>query len=171
MCSLVAGARGRDHLPMQILAGSDQLTDLNGRTDEIQSSRFTDLARAVGDCHHRLADLNRQTSAIMTSLPGPPAARSVLLTMLGEYVLPLRDGVWQETLIAALGVLDYKTHAARQALAVGEKARHALAPRELGRERYRLPSVSPSPSRDFRRPTDQSELQRATTPRLPQDLF
>ena len=47
---------------------------------------------------------------------GPPAARSMLLTMLGEYVLPLRDGVWQETLIAALGSLDYKTHAARQAL-------------------------------------------------------
>jgi phenylacetic acid degradation operon negative regulatory protein len=48
---------------------------------------------------------------------GAPAARSMLLTMLGEYVLPLRDGVWQETLIAALNSLDYKTHAARQALA------------------------------------------------------
>ena len=32
---------------------------------------------------------------------GAPAARSVLLTMLGEYVLPLEDAVWQETLIAA----------------------------------------------------------------------
>jgi phenylacetic acid degradation operon negative regulatory protein len=48
---------------------------------------------------------------------GAPAARSMLLTMLGEYVLPLRDGVWQETLIAALNSLGYKTHAARQALA------------------------------------------------------
>jgi phenylacetic acid degradation operon negative regulatory protein len=48
---------------------------------------------------------------------GPPAARSMLLTVLGEYVLPAEDGVWQETLIAALGSLDYKTHAARQALA------------------------------------------------------
>ena len=48
---------------------------------------------------------------------GPPAARSVLLTVLGEYVLPLGEGVWQEALIAALGTLDYKTHAARQALA------------------------------------------------------
>jgi phenylacetic acid degradation operon negative regulatory protein len=48
---------------------------------------------------------------------GAPAARSVLLTMLGEYVLPARDGVWQETLIGALGTLDYKTQAARQALA------------------------------------------------------
>ena len=48
---------------------------------------------------------------------GAPAARSVLLTTLGEYVLAGRDGVWQETLIAALGALGYKTQAARQALA------------------------------------------------------
>jgi phenylacetic acid degradation operon negative regulatory protein len=48
---------------------------------------------------------------------GAPAARSVLLTVLGEYVLAARDGVWQETLINALGTLDHKTQAARQALA------------------------------------------------------
>jgi phenylacetic acid degradation operon negative regulatory protein len=48
---------------------------------------------------------------------GAPAARSVLLTMLGEYVLPASGGAWQETLIAALGTLGHKTHAARQALA------------------------------------------------------
>jgi len=41
----------------------------------------------------------------------------VLLTLLGEFVLPRPDGVWQETLIRALGTLDYKTQAARQALA------------------------------------------------------
>jgi phenylacetic acid degradation operon negative regulatory protein len=48
---------------------------------------------------------------------GAPAARSVLLTILGEYVLPRQGGVWQETLIAALEAIDIKTHAARQALA------------------------------------------------------
>jgi phenylacetic acid degradation operon negative regulatory protein len=48
---------------------------------------------------------------------GAPAARSALLTLLGEYVLPAPDGVWQETLVAALGAMGYKTHAARQALA------------------------------------------------------
>jgi phenylacetic acid degradation operon negative regulatory protein len=48
---------------------------------------------------------------------GAPAARSVLLTVLGEYVLPASGGAWQETLIGALGTLGYKTHAARQALA------------------------------------------------------
>ena len=48
---------------------------------------------------------------------GAPAARSILLTVLGEYVLPLRDGVWQETLVGALRVLGYKEQAARQAIA------------------------------------------------------
>jgi len=48
---------------------------------------------------------------------GPPAARSMLLTVLGEYVLPMSGGVWQETLISALNTLGYKTQAARQALA------------------------------------------------------
>ena len=48
---------------------------------------------------------------------GAPAARSVLLTLLGEFVLPTPKGVWQETLINALCTLDYKTQAARQALA------------------------------------------------------
>ena len=41
----------------------------------------------------------------------------MLLTVLGEYVLPAEDGVWQETLISALSTLGYKTQAARQALA------------------------------------------------------
>jgi phenylacetic acid degradation operon negative regulatory protein len=40
----------------------------------------------------------------------------VLLTLLGEYVLGAPDGVWQETLIAALNTMGYKTLAARQAL-------------------------------------------------------
>ena len=48
---------------------------------------------------------------------GAPAARSVLLTLLGEFVLPMPTGVWQETMINALSTLDYKTQAARQALA------------------------------------------------------
>ena len=48
---------------------------------------------------------------------GAPAARSALLTILGEYVLPASGAAWQETLIGALGSLGYKTHAARQALA------------------------------------------------------
>ena len=37
--------------------------------------------------------------------------------MLGEYVLPRPEGVWQETLVAALVSLGYTQQAARQALA------------------------------------------------------
>src|SRR6478752_4598923 len=48
---------------------------------------------------------------------GAPAARSLLLTVLGEYVLPRADEVWQETLVSALTSVGYTHHAARQALA------------------------------------------------------
>lgn len=48
---------------------------------------------------------------------GAPAARSALLTVLGEYVLPAAGSAWQETLIRALAALDYKPQAARQAVA------------------------------------------------------
>ena len=47
---------------------------------------------------------------------GTPAARSLLLTILGEYVLPRSGDVWQETLVAALATLSYSEDAARQAL-------------------------------------------------------
>jgi phenylacetic acid degradation operon negative regulatory protein len=47
---------------------------------------------------------------------GAPAARSALLTVLGEYVLPYGGVVWQETLISALSALQYKPQAARQAI-------------------------------------------------------
>jgi phenylacetic acid degradation operon negative regulatory protein len=71
---------------------------------------------------------------------GAPAARSTLLTILGEYVLPRGEPVWQETLVAALEAMDYSSHAARQALARsvrdgwlererrGRRARLALTP-------------------------------------------
>jgi phenylacetic acid degradation operon negative regulatory protein len=48
---------------------------------------------------------------------GAPAARSLLLTVLGEYVLPRPGGVWQETLVSALQSLGYTRQAARQAVA------------------------------------------------------
>lgn len=48
---------------------------------------------------------------------GTPAARSLLLTVLGEYMLTRADGVWLETLVSALVSLGYQQHAARQAIA------------------------------------------------------
>jgi len=72
---------------------------------------------------------------------GAPAARSLLLTILGEFVLPREDAVWQETLVGALVSLGYSPQAARQALArsvrggwlsssrVGRRARVSLTAR------------------------------------------
>jgi phenylacetic acid degradation operon negative regulatory protein len=48
---------------------------------------------------------------------GAPAARSLLLTILGEYMLPRDEPVWQETLVRALVSVGYTQQAARQALA------------------------------------------------------
>lgn len=75
---------------------------------------------------------------------GAPAARSLLLTILGEYVLPRGDAVWQETLVGALVSVGYTQHAARQALARtvrdgwletsrhGRRARVSLSPHTVG---------------------------------------
>jgi phenylacetic acid degradation operon negative regulatory protein len=71
---------------------------------------------------------------------GAPAARSLLLTILGEFVLPRGEPVWQETLVAALVSVGYTEQAARQALArsvrdgwlsterFGRRARMSLSP-------------------------------------------
>ncbi len=48
---------------------------------------------------------------------GPSSARSLLLTVLGEYVLPSGEPVWTGTVVAALGLLGVAEKAARQALA------------------------------------------------------
>jgi phenylacetic acid degradation operon negative regulatory protein len=69
---------------------------------------------------------------------GAPAARSVLLTVLGEFLLPTRRGVWQETLIHALATLDYKTQAARQALARSVTAGWLSTERHGRRSRVQL---------------------------------
>src|SRR5919204_7060475 len=65
----------------------------------------------------RAGNVRRVNEQLRRRSVGAPAARSVLLTLLGEYVLPMRSGVWQETLINALGAMGHKTQAARQALA------------------------------------------------------
>ena len=47
---------------------------------------------------------------------GAASARSLLLTVLGEFVLPSRQPVWTSTLIDLLGDLDVAEKAARQAI-------------------------------------------------------
>jgi phenylacetic acid degradation operon negative regulatory protein len=71
---------------------------------------------------------------------GAPAARSILLTVLGEYVLPRGEPVWQETLVAALGALAYSEQAARQALARSVRDGWLESERHGRRARVRLTS-------------------------------
>ena len=67
------------------------------------------------------------------SVQGSQSARSLLLTVLGEYVLP-RDGtVWTSTFLEALTRLGVEDTAARQALARAAKAGW-LASERAGRE-------------------------------------
>jgi len=47
---------------------------------------------------------------------GAPAARSTLLTVLGEYLLPRPEGVWLQALIGSLRLLGFTPSAARQAV-------------------------------------------------------
>jgi phenylacetic acid degradation operon negative regulatory protein len=75
---------------------------------------------------------------------GSPAARSVLLTVLGEYVLPAPEGAWQETLIGALGAMEYKTQAARQALARSVSAGWLATERHGRRSRVHLTAETAS---------------------------
>jgi len=48
---------------------------------------------------------------------GSGSARSLLLTMLGEFALPREEPVWTSTVLEALGRLDVEQRASRQALA------------------------------------------------------
>jgi phenylacetic acid degradation operon negative regulatory protein len=69
---------------------------------------------------------------------GAPAARSLLLTILGEYMLPRDGAVWQETLVAALTAIGYSEHAARQALARSTRERWLTTERHGRRARMSL---------------------------------
>lgn len=48
---------------------------------------------------------------------GEGSARSLLMTILGEFVLPFGQRVWTSTLVRALGMVDIEEGSARQALA------------------------------------------------------
>src|ERR1022692_3271759 len=48
---------------------------------------------------------------------GEASARSLLITVLGEYVLPRGGSVWTSVLVRALGLLGVAEKSARQALA------------------------------------------------------
>ena len=64
-----------------------------------------------------IAQPSRRAGALRRRSVGPPAARSVLLTVLGEYVMPRGGSVWQETLVEGLVALGHTEQTARQAVA------------------------------------------------------
>lgn len=69
---------------------------------------------------------------------GPPSARSLLLTVLGEFVLPRRGEVWTGTLVEALGALGVEEKSARQALARTAAEGLLTSSRHGRRVRWRL---------------------------------
>jgi phenylacetic acid degradation operon negative regulatory protein len=75
-------------------------------------------------------------------LVGTPAARSLLLTILGEYVLPRSGAVWQETLVGALASVGYSADAARQALSRSARERWLETERHGRRARMFLTESS-----------------------------
>ncbi|HEX4815558.1 MAG TPA: PaaX family transcriptional regulator C-terminal domain-containing protein [Nonomuraea sp.] len=66
------------------------------------------------------------------------SARSLLLTVLGEFVLPRRGEVWTGTLVAALGALGVEEKSARQALARTAAEGLLVSARHGRRVRWRL---------------------------------
>ncbi len=75
---------------------------------------------------------------------GAPAARSLLLTVLGEYVLPRSGSVWQETLVAALRSVGYSEQAARQALSRSIRDGWLISERHGRRTRLSLTAATAS---------------------------
>ena len=64
---------------------------------------------------------------------GSASARSLLMTMLGEFVLPRGGPVWTQALVSALGLFGTEHKSARQALA-RTAAEGWLAPERVGRQ-------------------------------------
>src|SRR3954452_13651811 len=79
---------------------------------------------------------------------GAPAARSTLLTVLGEYLLQRPEGAWQEGLIAALNTLGFSPSAARQAVVRSTREGWLEGERVGRRSRMRLTPSSAALLRD-----------------------
>ena len=79
---------------------------------------------------------------------GAPAARSTLLTILGEFLLPRPDGAWQEALIGSLKLLGFTPSAARQAVVRSARENWLACERVGRRSRMRLTASSAELLRD-----------------------
>jgi phenylacetic acid degradation operon negative regulatory protein len=79
---------------------------------------------------------------------GAPAARSTLLTVLGEYLLPRPEGVWQQALSGSLELLGFTPAAARQAVVRSTREGWLEGERVGRRSRMRLTPSSAELLRD-----------------------
>jgi phenylacetic acid degradation operon negative regulatory protein len=79
---------------------------------------------------------------------GAPAARSTLLTVLGEFLLARPDGAWQEALIGSLRLLGFTPSAARQAVVRSTREGWLEGERIGRRSRMRLTESSAELLRD-----------------------
>jgi len=79
---------------------------------------------------------------------GAPAARSTLLTVLGEFLLQRPEGAWQEALIGSLKLLGFTPSAARQAVVRSAREGWLDGERIGRRSRMRLTASSAELLRD-----------------------
>ena len=75
------------------------------------------------------------------------SARSLLMTVLGEFVLPRDKPVWTSVLVDVLGILNVEEKSARQALARSAAEGWVVSERMGRRVRWSLtpPGLSPPP--------------------------
>jgi phenylacetic acid degradation operon negative regulatory protein len=78
--------------------------DENRKEPIAMPARTAPAVPVTGNDHRRRREL------------GPSSARSLLLTVLGEYVLPADEPAWTGTLVGALALLGVAEKAARQSL-------------------------------------------------------
>src|SRR5262245_14480442 len=102
--------------------------------------RYTSRARSPRGSRRRATRSTANPSITSTcTLPErSQSARSLLLTLLGEYVLPAGTPAWTTAFVGVLGGLGVEATAARQALARTASAGWLAAERDGRRTRWRL---------------------------------
>jgi phenylacetic acid degradation operon negative regulatory protein len=73
--------------------------------------------RTIPDAHSDVVESGRDGGLNRRRASGTTSARSLLMTILGEFALPGQAVVWTSSLVAAMAALDVEEKAARQAIA------------------------------------------------------
>jgi phenylacetic acid degradation operon negative regulatory protein len=91
------------------------------------------MAAAAREDKGAMADGTARPAVSRRREIGQASARSLLMTILGEFVLPRGGPVWTQSLVSALALLGIEQKSARQALA-RTAAEGWLAPQRVGRK-------------------------------------